>query len=811
MTTSLVRRRPLALLIWLASLAICGIVISRTVFTTDLSAFLPQSPSKEQRVLLDQLRDGMVSRLILIGIEGGDAAARAAVSKEMAKRLRGDPALAGINNGEPVNAERDRAFLFDNRYLLSPAVTPQRFTAAGLHEAIRNSIDLLASPMGMFAKELLPRDPTGEMLNLFNQVAGGKHSQMQNGVWSSQDGKRAILLAQTKAPGADIDGQQQAMQHVRQAFEAAAKQLGTAAASTRLLMTGPGVFSVQSRNTIESEAARLSILSALIIVTLLLAVYRSVSALLLGLLPVVSGALVGVAAVSLGFGVVHGITLGFGTTLIGEAVDYSIYLFVQSRQAAVAENVGPEDWLARFWPTIRLGVLISIVGFSSLLLSSFPGLAQLGLYSIAGLITAAAVTRFILPQLLPSSFHIRDVSAIGARLSRLAGSAPALRLPLFALVLLACLVVLQHRANIWNPELSSLSPVSQADVQNDARLRADLGAPDVRYMIALSGASREQALRASERIAAQLDRLVAEGILAGYESPSRYLPSMAAQRMRQAALPAAGLQDLLKQATQGLPVRPELFAPFIADVQAARQRPSLQRADLDGTSFALAVDSLMYERDSRWHALLPLTAGAQHSAQGQASDELPAAKIRAALAASGEPEALFVDLKAESGNLYSSYLREAAMLSLAGLAAIAVLLVVSLRSMRRAVRVLMPLIAAVLSVMAGLLLLGERLTILHLIGLLLIVAVGSNYALFFVRQNGKNGDAEDGRANISPQTLTSLAFANLTTVAGFGLLGFSQVPVLHAIGATVGPGAVLALVYAAVFAGRPSGTRTPSS
>src|SRR3569623_1556466 len=131
--------------------------------------------------------------------------------------------------------------------------------------------------------------------------------------------------------------------------------------------------------------------------------------------------------------------------------------------------------------------------------------------------------------------------------------------------------------------------------------------------------------------------------------------------------------------------------------------------------------------------------------------------------------------------------------------------------MRRAVRVLMPVIAAVLSVMAGLLLLGERLTILHLIGLLLIVAVVSIYALFFVRKNGKNGDAEDGRANISPQTLTSLAFAYLTTVAGFGLLGFSQVPVLHAIGATVGPGAVLALVYAAVFAGRPSGTRTPSS
>jgi len=110
-------------------------------------------------------------------------------------------------------------------------------------------------------------------------------------------------------------------------------------------------------------------------------------------LPVLSGALAGVAAVSLGFGVVHGITLGFGTTLIGEAVDYSIYLFVQSRALATKNGVADADlqraWVKEFWPTIRLGMLTSIVGFSSLLLSTFPGLSQLGLYSIAGLVVAA--------------------------------------------------------------------------------------------------------------------------------------------------------------------------------------------------------------------------------------------------------------------------------------------------------------------------------------------------------------------------------------------------------------------------------------
>jgi predicted exporter len=91
-----------------------------------------------------------------------------------------------------------------------------------------------------------------------------------------------------------------------------------------------------------------------------------------------------------------------------------------------------------------------------------------------------------------------------------------------------------------------------------------------------------------------------------------------------------------------------------------------------------------------------------------------------------------------------------------------------------------------------------------LVGLLLIVAVGSNYALFFNPERSTEPDAQtmDG---ISPRTLASLVFANLTTVAGFGLLGISHVPVLQAIGVTVGPGAVLALLLSAIFADGASG------
>jgi predicted exporter len=791
--------------LWLAFILACAIIISRSQFTTDLSAFLPRNPTPAQQLLLDQIRDGLASRLILVGITGADAPTRARLSKQIAKRLRADPAFVSVNNGEPVNAQRDRAFLFNNRYLLSPAVTPARFSVDGLHAALSDSIDLLASPAGLLVKSLLPRDPTGEMVQLLDQLNSGTRPQMVDGAWASRDGARALLLMQTRVSGSDTDAQQRAMAAIRQAFDTAVflspnslpkgcplpnplPQAGEGAnvksACFDLVMTGPGVFSVTSRDTIKSQVSRLSIIGMVLIATLLLLVYRSFTALALGFLPVISGALAGIAAVSLGFGAVHGITLGFGTALIGEAVDYSIYLFVQSDQeGSNKRGSDQQNWIKRFWPTVRLGVLTSIFGFASLLLSGFPGLAQLGLYSIAGLIAAATVTRFVLPHLLPANFRIHDVSAIGLVLSRLVQRATTLRWAAAILLLAACAILVQHRASLWNDKLSSLSPVSQAEVSLDASLRADMGAPDVRYLVVVSGASRESVLQSAERVSTVLQTQVDQGELAGFESPSRYLPSTATQRARQASLPApAVLETRLAQAVQGLPVRAQLFTPFLADVAAARSQPLLQAADLEQTSMAMAVDALLIQRDLHWNALLPLTA--------PEGADINASRIRAALSATGLPNVLFVDMKAESDRLYSGYLHEAILLSLGGLVAIIGLLLWVFRSPMRVLRIIAPLAAAVITVAAGLAVFGQQLIILHLVGLLLVVAVGSNYALFFDR-------ADDA---ISPRTLASMLFANLTAVAGFGLLAFSNVSILQAMGVTVAPGVILALIYAAIFA-----------
>src|SRR3954471_23006856 len=343
------RSGRVAMVVWAAFVVAAIFVVAFAHYTTDLSAFLPRSPTATQRLLVDQLREGIASRLILVGIEGADSAERARICAATARRLRADPRFVAISNGEPVGVERDREVLFNHRYLLSEAVTPARVTAEGLRGSIQETLDLLASPMGMLAKSLLPRDPTGEMLQIIDQLGSERQPPSVDGVWASRDGKRALLVAQTRAAGSDTDGQEAAVAAVRAAFDTALAN-GSRGPAT-LEMSGPGVFSVAARANIRHQVTLLSIISTLMITLMLLWVYRSFRALVLGLIPVASGALAGISAVALGFGSVHGITLGFGVTLIGESVDYSIYLFIQSQQRT-----------ATLWPTIRLGVLTSIVG-----------------------------------------------------------------------------------------------------------------------------------------------------------------------------------------------------------------------------------------------------------------------------------------------------------------------------------------------------------------------------------------------------------------------------------------------------------------
>ena len=135
-----------SLLIWLLAMLAGVVIVWNSRFVADMSFFLPAHPSAGQQVLVDQIRTGAVSRLLMLAVAGGDARQRAGLSRDLRHRLAAMPEFVSVQNGEAGNIDIDRDFLIRHRYLLSPAVSPERFTVDGLRAAIANSCLLYTSP-----------------------------------------------------------------------------------------------------------------------------------------------------------------------------------------------------------------------------------------------------------------------------------------------------------------------------------------------------------------------------------------------------------------------------------------------------------------------------------------------------------------------------------------------------------------------------------------------------------------------------------------------------------------------------------------
>jgi predicted exporter len=766
----------LALAVWLLGLVFCGVVISRTQFRTDMGAFLPRSAPMAEQVLTAQATHGAASHLVLLAISGASIPVLAQLSQALAADLRTRPEFIDVTNGGSASFSGVQNFIWRNRYLLSPNVTAAAFSRSGLHAALLDDLGLLDSDAGAFAAQSIPADPTGEAMALLPILIPGNGPASQDGVWFSPDGSLALLLVHSRAPGFDLDGQQRTLQVIQARFDAASGAIPGAAGAS-LQMTGPGVFAVHTRDSTKADVTRLSLLAMAGAIGLLTFAYRSPRVLVLGILPVATGALAAIASVSLAFGFVHGITLGFGVTLIGESLDYAIYLFTQTGQGD-----GVLDTLQRIWPTLRLGALTSIAGFAAMLFSDFTGFAQLGLFSITGLIAAAAVTRFILPQLLPHGF-----SAVALPMTRpvqqLIQHRRRLRWVLGLALAAAAAALLLHKGGFWDENLADLSPIPAADARLDSLLQKDFGMGDIRYFAVTKAADEQQALRQSEALTAVLNPLLATGQLGGFDAPSEILPSDAIQLSRRAALPGASdLRTRLAAAAAGLPFRADTFAPFLRDAAASRAAPLIAAANLP-PALQLHLESMLAPGEGGWVVMAPLDGVAD-----------PAA-VAAAIQAAHLPNAAFVDLNAESTALLARFQREAVTLAVTGSIAILLLLLAGLRSFRRAMAVAAPLAGAVLITFALLTSGGAKISIFIVVGMLLIVAVGSNYCLFFER-------AEAGEA-IRQRSIASIVLANLCTVCAYGLLSFSNMPVLHDIGRTVAIGTFLSLICAALLSREP--------
>ena len=767
-------RRGLLLVAWIAIVAILGWVVNRSlVVGSDLRLFMPTPRTQQERLILEEIGEGPASRMLLIAISGGTPEGAADTSRALATALRESGEFRLVANGESnLDAVPDR--LLPYRYLLSPTLDHSSLDADFLHAQLEDRVRDLASPAASFLKPWLPRDPTLELLKLAESWLPERQPQLLFDVWFDQSGNEALLVAETRAAGFDPQGQREAADGLRQAFEASRTE-----SSLRLEASGPGAFSVLMQQRTRDEVEWIGTIDVIGIVILLLVAYRSVPILMLGLLPLVSAGVAGLAAVGTIFGQVHGITLAFGFTLIGVAQDYPIHLFSHQHRGLDARAS-----VRALWPTLATGLASTCIAYLAFLFSGVGGLAQLSVFTVTGLAVAGLTTRFLLPPLLPDSRRDAADSALLGRLwNAIAGLPRPVWLGVAAAAACVAYLALSPRP-LWENSLGGLTPVPQVLLDRDSTLRRELGAPDMRHLLVIEGTDAQSVLEKSAALEPELQSMVERGQLAGFDGPSRYLPPTSVQERRRASL--AGPEELrtaLAEAMHGTPFKPGVFEPFLADVEHARQLPALAPSDLAGTPLESRVDSLLLQRADHWTGLVTLTRLTEPTALRQA--------------VANDPGVTLLDLKQASEDLVA-HQRERILWCL-GISAMLLVIVVfvALRDAARVSRVLAPMVLTTLIVVALFHAAGISLSLFHLVALILAAGLGLDYALFF--EHAADDPAEQRR------TLHAIIVCSLSTFLVFALLGLSAMPVLRAIGLTVAAGVVLNFVLSLLLT-RPTGS-----
>ncbi len=746
-------------------------VSEKLVVVSDISMFMPPPSNEQEALLSSQLRDGSAQRVLMVGLHGGDSQSMARTNREMAESLRLNALFSRVANGELPNELPLSDPIFVYRYLFDSALdATNSLDAEHMRRALAERLSELVSPLSSAYKPLLQSDPTGA----FRRVAAPlleTQLHKRHGVWFSESGARSLMLLQMQDGGFDVAAASGAVSAVRAAFASANRD-----ATTVVELSGPGVFALSARDATRADAKRLSVISSIALSVLVLVVYRSPRIWLLSVLPVLCGMLAGTVALTLGFASVHAIALAFGGTLLGVAIDYPLHIFSHAhRRQSVHTTVRV------IWPTLRLGAITSVFGFLALCTTRFSGLAQLGLFAACGLLAAAAASRWLLPSLIGNDWRpTHDFHEI-SWLERFA--IPRKIAWVLALGLLAASVGVLSiaRDGVWERSLAALSPVAESQLKLDVTLRRALQAPDPRHLLLVHDSDQEKVLVRLEKLAEPLAKLRDQGAFADFDMAARYLPSKATQLARREALPPRDvLAKRVTAAMQELPFKEGAFAPFLQAVEESKVLPALSPDDLAASLLAPFVTPLL--RNSPNGAIGIVTLANVHDLDA----------IKRWVDGSELGGVSFIDLKQVSNDAVNSF-RSAALERLL-LAAIIVMIVlgVTLRDARRVLAVALALFSAALCVAATLYLLGERLSLFHLMALLLVFGIGIDYGLFFTWR--------DGPLETRRRTLHALSVCALSSTTVFAILAWSELPVLRAIGLTVALGVVAAYLFSALYA-----------
>ncbi len=637
----------------------------------------------------------------------------------------------------------------------------QQLTPEHIQRCLKELYARLLTPEGSAMKGLLQVDPLAlrfismEKLRFLNMIP---RMQLKNGHFISADGRNALLVADTPLAITDAQRSRKMIDHFHRL--ASARVPDTIDVS---LISGHR-YTLANTEAIKRDVFIILIYSSLAIFAVFLVFMRTWAGLFVFLVPlaVLSFA---AAGVSLIYGRVSAITIGFGAVLLGISVDFAIHAYFALRRhphdhaTAVAQVSRPMVFSA----------LTTMGAFGVLLFSSLPVQRELAVFSMIGIGAAIILSLIIFPHLAKSASSPTNSGVTGSVLKiKSAGTA-----------IICCWLVLltvcawQATKLEFNGDLRELNLVPDDIRSAEVKLRQAWGDLRGNAVVFAEGSDLQSALETNDRL---FQYLSAEKAVQGIVSLAPILPSWAFQRANQqrwiefwSAKNTRRLQQMLSSEAGALGFRPDAFAPFLD--RLSRPAAFVNPGDLKALGLGEIVNSLIVKSEGRTYVLtvIPDTPFMADLIQRYGAEP---GKVRLV------SQVQFRQIISQA--IADDFLRFILIASLV----VCICLSLFFRNYKMVLMALIPVVTGVLFMVGVMGALGIAFNLINVIAAILIIGLAVDYGIFMVNKWSKRTNCSTERA---------VWVSGLTTLAGFGALVLARHPALNSIGLTVLLGIVAAI------------------
>jgi len=767
-------RWSLLIVVILAVIGLFMAGIYRLQFDTDILTALPQSDPVLADARYVIMHHPIHDRVIVdVGHPSGDidVLIEGATLVEAKMRASGLFKEVGFSHIGQLMPELIRyivdhlPILFDKKELeenIKPLLAPEKvrqtmgdyFSSLHLLEGIGQTGLISDDPLAL-------RNLVLSRLSLLSPVKGAR---IYKGQLVSSDGKHILIMAEPSSSGMDT----RFSRHVTALLDNISEELhGRYGQQNGFTLTPVGAYRAALDNELSAKrnVKRAVLFSTVAIALLLFVGFPRPLIGLLSLLPAFAGTMMAIFVYSLFHPSISMLAVGFGGAIISFTVDYGItYLLFLDRPY---ETRGLET-TKEVWSLGLLAMLTTTVSFAFLSVSGFPALMEIGQFAALGVVFTYVFVHTFFPLLFPVMTPAKRPPYLPLQriVNKIASSGGMWKT--YAALAFAVVMLFFARPE-FHVDLNTMNAVSQETLSAEKLVRDVWGDIMSRLYLMVEGRDRHDLQMKSDHLADMLSQEVAAGRLSQAFVPSMLFPGEGMARKNLAAWQSfwnpdrvAGFRKSMGEASRPLGFSPSAFNPFFTILN----KRDLQGTDMPEKFSGLLGISVNKDRTS-WVEVATLAPGPSYE-----GEDFYGRFTATGLAKVFDP-ALFG--KRFEATLLSAFIKMAVIVGIITiLTAFFYFFDWQLTLLGMA-----PTLFALVCTLGTLNLTGQPLTIPTLMVSVVVIGMGTDYALYLVRSYQRYFDEYDPSLGLIRLSVF-LSFA--TTFLGFGVLALADNAMLKSAG-----------------------------